>query len=90
MRGLRTMTVEAGGALVKRIMLVVALAALMALISVTSAPAAFAHDHICTGQWEAYYAPGDPVDRDGDNVICGHTTNSGKTVFKDDHGYGGH
>ena len=93
MMGLRTMTVaatEAGGAL-RRIILLATVAALMAVMSVVSAPAAFAHGDHCPGNGEAFYAPGDPADKDGDGVICGYPAKGGKyNHFKDDHGYDGH
>jgi hypothetical protein len=71
----------------KRIILLATVAALMAVMSVVGAPAAFAHADVCTGKGSALYRPGASVDRDGDNVICQHTTKSGKVVYTDDHGY---
>ena len=75
----------------KRILVLATVAALMAAMLMVSASASFAHGLVCTGGWAPYGVPGHPADRDGDGVFCGKTNfNSGKTVYKDDHGYGGH
>ena len=76
----------------KRFLLSVTAAVLVAVMFAASAPAAFAHDQTCTGRWwyPNFTAPyAHPADADGDGAYCSSYRN-GTTYYKDDHGYRGH
>jgi hypothetical protein len=74
----------------KRVLLSITIAALVAVMLVASAPAAFAHDQTCTGKgWYPNFSWGHPADADGDGAYCS-SFRKGTTYYKDDHGYRGH
>ncbi len=74
----------------KRIVLLATVAALMAVMSVTSVPGAFAHEAACSGKGlvtsNSTYAY---ADKDQDGFVCVYTGKH-KTRVTDDHGVFGH
>ena len=78
------------GSAVRRFILVLVVAAVMAAMMVAMASPAFASKTAegCTdkpGTSTIALTPGAPIDRNGDQVACGYTNPQGDTKFKDNH-----